>query len=59
MYFDSRFDRSSFEDVGDAGPECPNSHHLIDGRPLELDSSGASLAAILAIGDSEGLYALL
>jgi hypothetical protein len=32
----------------------------MDGRPRELDSSGASLAAVmLAIGDSDGLYAVL
>lgn len=54
MYFDSRFDRSNFID-GDDGPEWPTSHHLLDGLPLELDSSGASLMLKLAMGDKDGL----
>lgn len=39
-----------------AEPDCPTSHHLLEGRPLELDSSMAWLAVMLGIGDNEGMY---
>jgi hypothetical protein len=55
IYFDSRFERSRI--VGEPPePDCPTSHHLLDGLPLELDSSGTPLALILAIGDNDGMY---
>jgi len=55
MYLDSRLDRSNI--VGDPpDPDCPTSHHLLDGLPLELDSSGAWLALMLGMGDKDGIY---
>lgn len=56
MYFDSRFDLSSF---------CPppalreplDSHHRLEGLPRDNSSSGTVLMFMLGIGESTGWYA--
>lgn len=55
MYFDSRFDLSSLEDGAPVDPSWLTSHQRLDGRPLELFSSNASLTLMLGIGESEGI----
>ena len=55
MYFDSRFDRPMIVEEPPE-PDCPTSHHLLDGRPLELVSSMAWLPVMLGIGDKDGMY---
>jgi len=55
MYFDSRFDRSNLIEGVPFEPSWLTSHHLLDGRPLESEPSGASLTLMLGIGDREGM----
>lgn len=55
MYLDSLFERSSLVDGAPVEPSWLISHHRLEGRPRELDSSGCSLTLMLGIGDNEGM----